>query len=395
MLYGAAQRPGGLQSCIFSRQLIRSNCFNLQQFKPRRSYRSIGRHTPSIKAQLALPMLSPWAIAACAAGCYAILTAIRFARTYCDLTLLSKRRIPANAFQGKVVWIVGASQGLGEALAQYWAAAGARLILSSRSLEKLKSLPCVQQLPEDRVFLLPLDLTGSPEALQEAADAAFSAFDGAGVDYVVHNAGASQHAAAEETAPEIATSLINLNLLGPITLARATLPLMIARGTGRHVVIASMSAVVPSPGQAVYAAAKSGLRAYFSSVASELANSGVGATVCCPGPLATGGDGKPRVVYGPQGLILQASTGMSKKRVSAVRAAELIATATYYEMDEVWIAYHPVLLMGYLMQYIPPLGMKVLKKIGPGRVAQLRDGSGSGYDVGAMLGGKKTKKKET
>ena len=57
---------------------------------------------------------------------------------------------------------------------------------------------------------------------------------------------------------------------------------------------------------------------------------GVGATVCCPGPLATGLDGKPRVVYGASGLIMQANTGMSKKRVSAGRAAELIARAAYH-----------------------------------------------------------------
>ena len=118
------------------------------------------------------------------------------------------------------------------------------------------------------------------------------------------------------------------------------------------------AAVVPSPGQAVYAAAKAGLRAYFQSMASELSDRhaygpcsrparlsgltcslslcsscsasllawsacgtcasmlchtllcrGVGATICCPGPLATGGDGKPRLVYGPKGLIQQAATG--------------------------------------------------------------------------------------
>lgn len=134
---------------------------------------------------------------------------------------------------------------------------------------------------------------------------------------------------------------------------------------------------------------------------------GVGATICCPGPLATGGDGKPRLVYGPRGLIQQAATGMSKKRVATARAADLIARAAYHKLgewagllaegrntavldpqclscrrmpglvrshvncliqgvgthaqsfdapantwaaDECWIAYHPVLLLGYLMQ---------------------------------------------
>lgn len=326
-------------------------------------------------------------LAICTWILYAVFNVIRFAKAYADLTLLSKRRVPSNAFQGKVVWIVGASQGLGEALTLHFAAAGSRLILSSRSIDKLEAVKatCMQHVPSQNIVLLPLDLTGPPEALDQAAEKAFSAFDSSGVDYVVHNAGASQHAAAEDTSHEVAKSLINLNLLGPINLAKATLPLMLQRGSGRHVVVASMSAVVPSPGQAVYAAAKSGLRAYFSSITSELADTSVGATVCCPGPLATGKDGKPRLVYGAKGSIQQSNTGMSKKRVHATRASELIAAAAYYKLDEVWIAFHPVLLMGYLMQYIPSLGMKVLKKIGPGRVALLKDGSGMGYDVAAML----------
>jgi dehydrogenase/reductase SDR family member 7 len=330
-------------------------------------------------------------VAICAGIGFVLFNVIRFAKAYADLTLLSKRRVPRNAFQDKVVWIVGASQGLGEALTLHFAAAGARLILSSRSLDKLEAVKatCLEHISAENIVLLPLDLTGPPEALDQAAENAFSAFNSAGVDYVVHNAGASQHAAAEDTSHEVATALIKLNLLGPINLAKATLPLMLQRGSGRQVVVASMSAVVPSPGQAVYAAAKSGLRAYFSSITSELADTGVGATVCCPGPLATGNDGKPRVVYGANGLIQQANTGMSKKRVHATRAAELIAAAAYYKLDEAWIAFHPVLLMGYLMQYMPSLGMKVLKKIGPGRVALLKDGSGMGYDVAAMLKKKK------
>lgn len=53
--------------------------------------------------------------------------------------------------------------------------------------------------------------------------------------------GASQHAAAEDTSPEVAAALLNLNLEGPLGLARATLPHMVAQGRGQHVIVASMS----------------------------------------------------------------------------------------------------------------------------------------------------------
>jgi dehydrogenase/reductase SDR family protein 7 len=397
------QRIGGRVGLDYNQKITNKSNFNLnrnplrvQQSRHVAASRQRRQSTVQVNA-VSIPFLpmvevSLPTVAICASIGYALFSVFRFAKAYADLTLLSKRRVPRNAFQDKVVWIVGASQGLGEALTLHFAAAGARLILSSRSIDKLEAVKasCLQHIPAENIVLLSLDLTGPAELLDQAAEKAFSAFNSAGVDYVVHNAGASQHAAAEDTSHDVAKSLINLNLLGPINLAKATLPLMLQRSSGRHVVVASMSAIVPSPGQAVYAAAKSGLRAYFSSVTSELADTGVGATVCCPGPLATGNDGKPRVVYGANGLIEQANTGMSKKRVSATRAAELIAAAAYYKLDEAWIAFHPVLLMGYLMQYIPSFGMKVLKKIGPGRVALLRDGSGMGYDVAAMLKKKKS-----
>jgi hypothetical protein len=54
-------------------------------------------------------------------------------------------------------------------------------------------------------------------------------------------------------------------------------------------------------------------------------------------------------------------------------------------MDECWISNHPILLMGYLVQYLPKVAMRLLKKIGPGRVKQFNDGKGTGYEFTKML----------
>ena len=62
----------------------------------------------------------------------------------------------------------------------------------------------------------------------------------------------------------------------------------------------------------------------------------------------------------------------------------LIATAAYHRLDEAWIAFHPVLLMGYLSQYAPWLGMHVLKRVGAARARSLKSG-GSGYDVAGLV----------
>lgn len=112
-------------------------------------------------------------------------------RADADLTLLSKRPPPPGALRGAVVWVVGASQGLGEALALQFAALGARLVLSSRSLEKLEGVraACAAHIPAEHVALVPLDLVGPVGDLEVAAERAFAAFGR--LDYVVHNAGAT------------------------------------------------------------------------------------------------------------------------------------------------------------------------------------------------------------
>src|SRR5215467_6513068 len=100
-----------------------------------------------------------------------------------------------SAFRGKVVWITGASSGIGEALARRFAHAGSRLILSSRRKEELERVANTCSGAES-VAVLPLDLS-RPELMEQAAH---RALDTAGaIDVMVHNAGVSQRSFAAET----------------------------------------------------------------------------------------------------------------------------------------------------------------------------------------------------
>lgn len=210
-------------------------------------------------------------IALCAAALYALKKALSFALANCNLKLFEISDPPSNAYAGKVVWIVGASQGLGLALAEHFASQGAKLILSSRSVEKLEAvkLKCLKYIGENDVKILPVDITEEYAQVRQKTDMAFQEFE-EGIDYIVHNAGASQHAAVEETSHDVAKALVDMNLLGEVSVARASLPHMLQRSKGHHIVIASMAACVPSPGQAMYSAAKSGLKSYFLSMSSEI-----------------------------------------------------------------------------------------------------------------------------
>lgn len=212
-----------------------------------------------------------WAeIAGCVVVLYSLRKFLNFLLANCDMTLFSKRDVPSKGYTGKVVWIVGASQGLGEALANHWATCGASIILSARSKDKLENVRSNCLRYTDNVAVLPIDVTWSFEMIKKTAEKAFAEFGG--VDYIVYNAGASQHAAVEMTSVEVSKKLVDMNLMGQVAVATASMPLMVQQGRGgHHIVIASMAACVPSPGQAMYSATKSAVKAYFLSLASELA----------------------------------------------------------------------------------------------------------------------------
>lgn len=353
----------------------------------------------SIKSSLvsSIAMLPPAVVLGVIATLALLYQMIKFSRSDCDMTLSSKPSPPKGAFSNNTIWIVGASQGLGESIAMYYAQQGATLILSSRSLDKLQAVKVriCNEFPNykniKRITIIPLDILDDYSTLEDAAKKVYQNFS---PDYIVHCVGASQHAVAEETTADTAAAILNINLMAPLALCRATLPFMLQQYANnasrnnkesskkpRHVVISSFSSIVASPGQAVYAASKAGLRAYFSSIHTELSDK-VGVTICCPGPLTS--TGRTRVVYGATGLISHGNTGLSKSRVPTDRAAELIAKAAYNELDECWIAHHPVLMLGYLSQYMSFVASMILKKIGPGRARAMRDGKG-GYDVREMM----------
>eukprot|EP01025_Chloroclados_australasicus_P003426 TRINITY_DN10806_c0_g1_i1.p3 TRINITY_DN10806_c0_g1~~TRINITY_DN10806_c0_g1_i1.p3 ORF type:complete len:180 (-),score=17.82 TRINITY_DN10806_c0_g1_i1:364-831(-) len=144
-----------------------------------------------------------------------------------------------------------------------------------------------------------------------------------------------------------------------------------------------MAAKVPSPGQAIYAATKSALHGFFNSLQTELADKGISVTMICPGPVASAQTDAKRTVYGPKGLITQ-DAGSQKGKVQHQRAVDLIALSVYKRLQEVWIAKHPVLGLGYFMQFVSFVGWKILNKFGPARAKALASGK-SGYDVSSIM----------
>ncbi|KAF3586956.1 hypothetical protein F2Q69_00032498 [Brassica cretica] len=308
---------------------------------------------------------------------------LKFAFADGDLTLISKKHAKREALEGKVVWITGASRGIGEVLAKQFASLGAKLILSARNeaeLVRVKSELKGKYAPED-VKVLPLDLASGEEGLKGVVEQAVSLFPGAGVDYLVHNAAYERPKSnAVDASEENLKTTFEVNVFGTISLTKLVTPHMLKQGGGHFVVISSAAGKVPSPGQAIYAASKHALQGYFHTLRSEFFQKGIKVTVVCPGPIETSNG---------TGTSTSEDKKSPEKRVSSERCAELTIIAASHNLKEAWISYQPVLLVMYLVQYMPFLGFWLMDKVGGKRV-EVAEKKGNTYSWN-LLFQKKTK----
>uniref|UniRef100_A0A7C8ZLF2 Ketoreductase domain-containing protein n=1 Tax=Opuntia streptacantha TaxID=393608 RepID=A0A7C8ZLF2_OPUST len=302
----------------------------------------------------------------------------KFWTTDADFTLLSKK-LKREEIEDKVVWITGASRGIGEVLARQLASLGAKLILSARNqaeLERVKSQLTGKHAPGD-VKILPLDLASGEASIREAVEKAESFFPESGVDYMIHNAVCERpKSAALDVTEESLKATFEVNVFGTISLTRLLAPYMIKRGRGHFVVMSSAAGKVPAPAQTVYSASKFALNGYFHSLRSELFQKGIKVTVVCPGPIETskdsgaGSSGQPR---------------LSEKRVSSERCAELTIIAASNGLKEAWISYQPVLGVMYLVQYMPSVGFWLMDKVGEKRI-EVAAQKGNTYSLDLLFG---------
>lgn len=284
-----------------------------------------------------------------------------FLRADGDFTLTLQGPTPRKVIQDKVVWIIGASQNIGEELAKEYARLGAKLILTARRANELERVKASLQAPEN-VVVLPGDISAGVEQLKELVQKAEAAFDG--IDIVVQNAACPRpKLSAVDFPDDVLQKTFDVNVLGVIRLTQLLLPGMLRRGKGQFVVVSSVAGKIPSPGQTVYCASKHALNGYFDSLRSEVLQRGVRVTLACPGPIDT-----PRAES-------EAAEQKLEKRLPVRRCAELIVQAGAHDLMEAWICYQPILLLLYVMQYLPALGFYVVNKFGPKRVKSYSEGS--------------------
>ena len=185
-------------------------------------------------------------------------------------------------FNNKVVWITGASSGIGRALAIEFSNQGARCILSARSEDKLEETNrlCIAS---EKNMVLPLDVTNE----QKIEYAVKKVLDLGSIDILINNAGVSQRSKVEETEMHVYRSLMEVNFFGVVKLTKTLLPHMIENGQGSIVTISSIAGKVGPPYRAGYAASKHALHGFFDSMRAETSHKGIHTLMVCPGYVNT------------------------------------------------------------------------------------------------------------
>lgn len=185
--------------------------------------------------------------------------------------------------QPPVVWITGASSGIGEALAVEWSRRGARVVLSARNAAELERVrrACVD--PE-RHLVRPLDLTDG-NAIPAAAEDVLRATGH--IDVLVHSGGVSQRSLVSETDLATDRAIMELNYFGTVALTKAVLPSMLARKRGHLVPVSSVIGYVGVPMRSAYAASKHALHGFFEALRAETERQGIRVTMVVPGYIRT------------------------------------------------------------------------------------------------------------
>jgi len=183
--------------------------------------------------------------------------------------------LPFGRLDGRRAFVSGGARGIGAAIAQSFADAGARVMIADLDLATAAELA-------GRIGAVAAKLDVGDIAAVQAAMAQHDPFD-----ILVNNAGIDQHAFFTDTTPDDWARLIAVNLTAVLACTHAALPAMQAARFGRIINIASEAARLGSKGGAVYAAAKGGVIAFTKSIARENARFGITANAIAPGPIRT------------------------------------------------------------------------------------------------------------
>jgi short-subunit dehydrogenase len=184
----------------------------------------------------------------------------------------------------KVVFITGASSGIGQALSVELGRRGATMGLLARRADMLDTIVREVERVGGRALALPADVTNA-SAVQESAGSLRKEFGR--IDVMIANAGVGATTDAKDLRAEEVAQLINVNLIGAVNSVTSVIPQMVEQGSGHLVVISSLAAYRGLPKSGAYCASKAAVSAFFESLRLDLKGSGIDVSIIHPGFIKT------------------------------------------------------------------------------------------------------------
>ena len=202
-----------------------------------------------------------------------------------------------ESLNGKVVWITGASSGIGKAVAQECASQGAQVVLTARRFEELENVRLSLANPDQHLSVI-ADITDETQV--EKAYAKVLENKGR-IDWLINNAGLSQRALITETTMQTERTIMEVDYFSQVFLTKTVLPTFLKQKSGRVVFVSSIAGLLGTQYRASYSAAKAAIHMWANSLRAEVAEDGVNVSVVFPGFVKTNvsfnalnGEGKPQ-----------------------------------------------------------------------------------------------------
>lgn len=256
----------------------------------------------------------------------------------------------------KVVWITGASSGIGEALAYAFAKEGAYLVLSARNKQKLEEVKsnCLKQ--TEKCWVQPVDLA-NVAGLEEMVDTVIR--QTGKIDLLINNAGRSQRSLAKETPLENDRSIMELNFFSMVALTKLVLPHMLQNKAGHLVAVSSITGKLGFPMRTAYTASKHAVQGFFEALRAELVEDNIQVTIVSPGRIKTN---ISKNALTEQGKSYNKMDAGQENGMDAETCAIKIVKAIKNNRKEVLVGNKEIVLV-YIRRFIPALYYKLVTKI--------------------------------
>lgn len=191
----------------------------------------------------------------------------------------------AFSLEGKVALITGASKGIGEAIAHYFANSGAAVVINSRKQEELDKVAASIQAQGGKCIGIAGN-TGDAEACRILIEKTIEVFGG--IDILVNNAASNPvFGPVVDSESWAFDKIMNVNVKAPFELGKLAYPIMKARGGGSVINISSIAGITPDPGLGLYSVSKAALNMLTKVTAKEWGKDGIRVNAICPGLIKT------------------------------------------------------------------------------------------------------------